>query len=407
MAWIALGCLIEPGNRELGTLARRVGPVEAFGQLFDGGVSERLRDAAAVRLLTGWRGLPGAGGPADALRMSDLRKRADPVRIAHAALRRAERLGARIVTPDCEEWPHQVDDLARISREGTANGPVDRDTDPPVCLWVRGEPRLDDVFERSLAMVGARAASHYGSNVASDLAYGLADRGWTIVSGGAFGIDAAAHRAALAAGGVSVAVLACGVDRAYPAGHSGLFERIAEDGLVISEWPAGASPHRHRFLIRNRVIAAATRGTVVVEAASRSGARQTLGRARLLGRAAMAVPGPVTSALSVGCHAELRLFNTRLVTNVAEVLEEVGRIGDDLAPVPRGGDRPHDGLDPLAFQILDAVGQRKARTAEQIAAVAGVTAREARRTLPFLVAAGFVVVNDGSYRLAKPAKETT
>jgi DNA processing protein len=114
----------------------------------------------------------------------------------------------------------------------------------------------------------------------------------------------------------------------------------------------------------------------------------------------MAVPGPVTSALSVGCHSELRLFNTRLVTNVAEVIEEVGRIGDDLAPVPRGAERPHDRLDPLAYRILDAVLPRKARSAEQVAAAAGVSAREARRTLPFLVAGGFVVAaGGGTYRL--------
>src|SRR5205823_12763981 len=135
-------------------------------------------------------------------------------------------------------------------------------------------------------------------------------------------------------GGTTVAVLACGIDRPYPAAHTSLFERIADEGLLLSEWPPGAAPHRQRFLIRNRVIAAATRGTVVVEAAIRSGARQTLGRARLLGRAAMAVPGPVTSALSAGCHEELRRLDTRLVTSVAEVLEEVGRIGDDLAPPP-------------------------------------------------------------------------
>jgi len=137
-----------------------------------------------------------------------------------------------------------------------------------------------------------------------------------------------------------------------------------------------------------------------VEAGSRSGARQTLGRARLLGRAAMAVPGPVTSAMSVGCHAELRQLDTRLVTTASEIIEEVGRIGDDLAPTPRGADRPHDALDPLSSRVLDAVLPRKPRSAEQIAAAAGVSAREARRTLPFLVAGGFVVASDGAYRLS-------
>jgi DNA processing protein len=232
------------------------------------------------------------------------------------------------------------------------------------------------------------------------MAHGLAERGWAVVSGGAFGIDAAAHRAALSAGGLTVSVLACGVDRPYPLGHASLFDRISESGLLISEWPFGAAPHRLRFLIRNRVIAAATRGTVVVEAAGRSGARQTLGRARALGRMAMAVPGPVTSAMSVGCHAELREEGTRLVSDYKEVIEEVGRIGDDLAPMARGPQRPHDALDPLAAQLLDAVLPRKARTAEEIAAAVGVSGRDARRTLPLLVTAGFVVEHDSGYRLA-------
>jgi DNA processing protein len=379
LARIALACLVEPGNRELGTLVRRVGPSEALARVRDGGVSARLRDAALLRLSRD-------GG------------RVEPSGLAEDALARATRLGARIVTPADAEWPVQLDDLVRVSRNG-ANGALEADTDPPLCLWVRGAPPLDEAFGRAVAVVGARASTSYGNHVATELGYGLADRGWTVVSGGAFGIDAAAHRAAMAAGGLTVAVLACGIDRPYPVGHSSLFERIVEEGLLVSEWPPGAAPHRHRFLIRNRVIAAATRGTVVVEAAARSGARQTLGRARRLGRATMAVPGPVTSALSVGCHEELRRLGTRLVTTVAEILEEVGRIGDDLAPRPLATQRPHDRLDPLARQILDAVLSSRPRTAEQVAAAAGVTAQEARRTLPLLVSAGFVRPGDNGYRL--------
>src|SRR5262249_25147123 len=147
-------------------------------------------------------------------------------------------------------------------------------------------------------------------------------RDWTIVSGGAFGIDATAHRSALTAGGLTVAILACGIDRPYPLSHASLFEQIAEDGLLLTEWPPGAAPHRTRFLTRNRVIAAATRGTVVVEAGFRSGARNTLKHARLLDRPAMVVPGPITSAVSVGCHVELRLPGTILVSKFDEVIEE-------------------------------------------------------------------------------------
>ncbi|NJC81700.1 DNA-protecting protein DprA [Planosporangium mesophilum] len=358
-------------------LVRRVGPVEGLDRLVRGSVSERLAEAARLRLT-------------DA---TDARV------LARSLLGDADRLGARVVTPEDDEWPRQLDDLVRLSRAADGRA-VERDTDPPHCLWVRGDVALDEAFDRSVAVIGARAASNYGTYVATEMAHGLAERGWTVVSGGAYGIDAAAHRAALAAGGLTAAILASGLDRPYPLGHANLFDRIGESGLLVSEWPFGSAPHRMRFLIRNRVIAAATRGTVVVEAAGRSGARQTLGRARALGRAAMAVPGPVTSAMSVGCHAELRQEGTRLVNDHGEVIEEVGRIGDDLAPTPRGPERPHDTLDPLAAQLLDAVLPRKARTAEEVAAAAGVSGRDARRTLPTLVAAGFVVEHDNGYRLA-------
>ena len=163
---------------------------------------------------------------------------------------------------------------------------------PPVGLWVRGPARLDELADRSVAIVGSRASTAYGEHVAGELGHQLGERGWTVVSGGAFGIDAAAHRGALAAEAPTMAVLACGVDRPYPAAHGALFDRIAETGLLVSEWPPGCAPLRHRFLVRNRLIAALTRGTVVVEAAARSGAQATARRARMLGRAAPGRPGP-------------------------------------------------------------------------------------------------------------------
>jgi DNA processing protein len=236
--------------------------------------------------------------------------------------------------------------------------------------------------------------------VATELGFGLADRGWTVVSGGAYGIDAAAHRGALAAGGATVAVFACGVDTAYPVGHVSLFERIAEDGLLISEWPPGVTPQRHRFLVRNRLIAAATTGTVVVEAAARSGSRATLARAHRLGRATMAVPGPVTSAMSVGAHLEVREGRAHLVTTAQEVLEEVGRIGDDLAPLPEGGMHPRDALNPEAAKVLDAVPAGKPARADRVAELAGLALRQVHRVLPQLVVAGMVEESPDGYRLA-------
>jgi DNA processing protein len=370
---VALSCLAEPGRRDMWLLVDHVGPAEALARIRCGDIPAELADAVAARMASG-----------------------DPMLVASAQLDRMERLGGRVITPADDEWPVQLDDLRRISTEG--HGRTDRDVYPPLCLWLRGPVRLDDSARRSVAVVGSRASSPYGNHVAQEVGYGLAERTWTVVSGGAFGIDAQAHRGAMTAGGTTIAVLACGVDRPYPVAHTNLFDRIAEDGLLLSEWPPGADPHRHRFLIRNRVIAALTRGTVVVEASARSGAKQTAHRALQLGRRTMATPGPVTSAMSVGTHQLLREINTRLVTNVAEIVEEVGRICDDLAPVERGPETDRDQFDPEISQVLDAVPIRHAIGPAQIAAAAGVPFRVALQALPFLRMKGMVLEDDGLWR---------
>lgn len=363
LARVALSLLVEPGNRALWARVAEHGPVRVLEGLCNQG-EQRLRELADARLATG-----------------------DPRTVAEEALRRTHRIGARVVVPEDDEWPHQLDDLARICAEG---GPsIDRDVAPPLCLWVRGKSRLDEVLDRSVAVVGARAATAYGQHAARRLGYELAEREWTVVSGGAYGVDASAHRGALAAGGSTVVVLACGLDRPYPASHANLFDRVAEAGLLVSEWAPGAEPFRHRFLIRNHVIAAATRGTVLVEANARSGARQTLHRAGRLGRARMVVPGPITSVMSLGCHEELRQPGVSLVATVAHVLEEVGRLGVDLAPVPRGPEYPRDRLDPSEQRLVEALLMRKPLPAEQVAARAGVPLREAMRLLPSLALRGF------------------
>ncbi len=181
-----------------------------------------------------------------------------------------------------------------------------------------------------MSIVGSRAATGYGAHVASEIAADLAEQGWAVVSGGAYGIDAAAHRGALAARGVTIAILACGLDQPYPAGHAALFTDVAGDGLVVSEWPPGRRPARVRFLIRNRTIAALTCGTVVVEAGERSGALNTAGHAAELGQPLMAVPGPVTSAQSAGCHRIIREWDATCVTCAADVIEMVSPL---TAPV--------------------------------------------------------------------------
>jgi len=378
-AFIALGCLVEPGNRDLGAVVASQGPVRALERLIAGRMPDRVVGAAAARMRT-----------------------EHPLRLADAARAEADRLGVRLVTPLDDEWPTQVTDLARISVHHTDQR-LDRDTFPPLCIWVRGDWPLAQALERSVAVVGARAATPYGEHVATELGYGLAEQEWTVVSGGAYGIDSAAHRGALSAGGITVAVLACGIDRPYPVANTALFERIGETGLLISEWPPGAEPHRHRFLIRNRLIAAATLGTVMVEAAARSGATATLRRALQLRRAAMAVPGPVTSAMSVGTHEWLRRGEQiRLVAGWQHVLEEVGNIGTDLAPVPRGPEHVHDRLDSCSAQVLEAVPHRRCASPDAIAAAAGLAVSEVLRGLGVLLAAGLVVQRDGGYVLTPP-----
>ncbi|BCY14498.1 DNA-processing protein DprA [Actinoplanes sp. L3-i22] len=378
MARAALTWLAEPGNRAVWTLVQRVGAPAALERLLAGNLPDKwLQAAISARTAAG-----------------------DARQMAEEAMSRADEVGARLVVPSDPEWPARVDALARLEIDSGSR--VNRDTRPPLCFWVRGELRLGAALDRSVAIVGARASTGYGTYVTNDLAYGLAEKGWTVVSGGACGIDAAAHRAALAADGVTVSVLACGVDRPYPVLNAEMFAQIAERGLLISEWPPGAEPLRHRFLIRNRVIAAATAGTVVVEAAARSGATQTMSRVLALDRPAMVVPGPVTSAMSVGCHELLRKHPyTRLVTSVADVLEEVGRIGEYLEPPPRGRERVRDRLDEESALIMEALPRRGAVSAEEIAAEARLDLRTVLRRLSLLEAAGLVVRTESGITLAR------
>lgn len=268
-------------------------------------------------------------------------------------------LGLRVLVPGDPEWPLPLDELPWA----------------PWCLWVNGPLRLDEVPERSVAVVGARASTAYGEHQAARLCLDLAERDFTIVSGAAYGIDAAAHRAALAGDGATLAVLAGGVDVPYPRTNAELIARIAQVGALVSETPPGGAPARMRFLARNRVIAALTTGTVVVEAGLRSGARSTAKYARELGRHLMAVPGPVESSMSAGCHAEIRMGAT-LVTDAAEVIELVGRIGLDLAPVKQGRVREEDGLDERLRRIWQWLRPRRSSSVDEVMVRAGLTMAE-------------------------------
>ena len=309
----------------------------------------------------------------------------------------ARAVGGRLLVPGDEEWPAAVDDL---SRDGTGQS---RPLGAPFCLWVRGPAHLAEVTARSAALVGSRTCTPYGEHVTAELSAGLADRGFSVVSGGAFGIDAVAHRAALAVGGTSIAVLACGVDRTYPPGNSALLRRLAERGAVVSEVPPGTTPTRWRFLERNRLIAALTCGTVVVEAAWRSGALSTADRAERLMRPVGAVPGPVTSAASAGCHRLLREHGAVCVTSADEAAELLGSLGREPAPAPPvTAVRPFDGLDPQELRVAESLPRRGAAGVERLAKDAGLELAAVHAVLGRLELSGIALRSEAGWRLGVP-----
>jgi DNA processing protein len=294
--------------------------------------------------------------------------------------------GTRLLCPGDAEWPTQLDDL------GDAR---------PVLLWLRGSADLRYACLRSVSLVGSHAATAYGSHVCTQMSAELAEKGWSVISGGAYGIDSRAHQGALSAGGLTVAVLASGLSYGYPRGHHELFAAIAGSGLVISECPPDRPPTRPGFLIRNRVIAALSRGTVVVEAALRSGALSTARHARELCRPLMAVPGPVTSGQSAGCHELIREWGAVLVTGAQDVAGHISPAGEETHSPRLGPAVPRDTLDPVSTAVLEAVPMRTGRGPAMIAAVAGVDLDAALQCLGLLAAAGYVERCDHGWRVRK------
>lgn len=303
-----------------------------------------------------------------------------------ADVRAARELGAVYVIPGDPGWPSQLDDLGERR---------------PLGLWIRGAVELRPAAARSVAVVGSRDSTPYGNHVASDFGAELAAAGWLVVSGAAFGIDAAAHRGALAANGPTCAVLACGIDRCYPRAHEGLLAAIAASGVIVSELPLGIDPNRFRFIDRNRLIAALTRGTVVVEAALRSGSLATARAAERLGRGVLGVPGPVTSRTSSGVHHLVRDGGAVLATSAAEVIEQLGSLGDDLADEPRGEDRARDHLDPVAARVVEALPARGSSTLLAAAREAGLDPADVHGALGRLAAEGWVECGPDGWRLIR------
>lgn len=370
-AWAYLSRVAEPPCAELAALVRHVGPVEA---------AERVR-----------RGLVDD----DVARRTEARREID---CAAADLEMLARRGGRLITPDDDEWPL----LAFAAFRGAAPRPGGgAPMVAPMALWAQGPVRLDQVAHRAAAVVGTRASTTYGEHVAGDLTAGLAQRDVAVVSGGAYGIDGAAHRAALNCDGVTVAVLAGGLDVPYPSGHTALLHRIGQHGLLFTEYAPGIRPARHRFLTRNRLVAAVVGAAVVVEAGLRSGAANTAAWARALGRVVAAVPGPVTSSASAGCHALLR-NGAELVTRADHVVELVGHIGE------LGRDEPHpttplDGLSDAERRIYEALPGRGAATVDEIAVASGMVPELALGPLAMLELAGLVQRQDGRWRIVRAA----
>lgn len=370
-----LTAVAEPGDPWLGALLAEQGAARVWAELASGAPPPEMP------------GEEGSGPEARArwerrwARWSAGAARVDP----DALLGDAAAAGIRFVAPEDPEWPGRLDELA-LSGGRRPHG-----------LWVRGEGDLRNLCLRSVAVVGARSATAYGEHVAAEMSYELAERAVVVVSGGAYGIDGAAHRAAQTNGG-TVVVLACGLDVDYPRGHAGLFADVARTGVLVSERPLGATPRAPDFLVRNRLIAALTPGTVVVEAGRRSGALNTASHAAELNRVLMAVPGPVTSPMSVGCHLLLRDWQAGCVTCADDVVAQVGPLEE---PPPESGPlRVSAELDEDSARVLAAVPGSGAGPA--VIAMASRTSLDgAMRALGVLAAAGLVERCPSGWRLPR------
>lgn len=373
-----LGMVAEPGDGVLGRVIGAIGAPAVTEHLLARGTAERLVDLVAV-----------VGEGLDVREAATGLERWRP-RLEHGefvrSLAQAARVGARFMVPGDPCWPLGVDELGEHA---------------PIGLWVRGRPDALASAGATIALVGARAATGYGEHVTMEASAGLVDRGFSIVSGGGYGIDGMAHRAALASHGTTVAFLAGGVDRFYPLGHESLLARIAETGAVVAELPCGAAPTKWRFLQRNRLIAAASEATVVLEAGIRSGSLNTAGHAAALGRPLGAVPGPVTSPASAGCHRLLREFDAVCVVDAdqmaelavgggprpsggrieraAEADDGYGGAGDRPEPVATHRDAP--AADPRDVRVLDALSTRSRRPLDDVARRAGLTVTETMSVL--------------------------
>lgn len=361
----SLAWLIDGGDPLLSELVAKAGAVEAL----------RLLTADAQRAATSddpWT----------------RRVRSLDVQVVRGAEARA---GMRFLIPSDADWPEglrALDNGVRVQKLGGM----------PVGLWVRGARSLAETVKTSVAIVGSRASSPYGDRVASDLAGALAGTRVTVVSGGAYGIDAAAHRGSLGEDGLTVCLLACGADEMYPRANTALIQAIGQRGLVVSEYAPGTHPTRPRFLARNRLIAALSLGTVLVEAGARSGARNTASWTTAMGRPLMAIPGPIGNSTSYMPHRLIREGEATLVTSLDEILEQITPIGTvDLVAA-----RVEHLLDFLTDEqraIYEALPVRGTCTPGELAGTAGLSMVDCLTALEELAASGMAKAVDGRWKL--------
>ncbi|MBT8225642.1 MAG: DNA processing protein DprA [Dactylosporangium sp.] len=296
LARAALSWLVEPGNRWVADAIINPGPVPTANMC--------LQDTEGHSPLR------------PQVQAMHPRERLDRIRRLQDT---AGEHNIRMVCPYDRPWPGWIDRLTDLPETASLGRAA------PVCLWVAGTRPLSEVLATAITVTGARAATTYGTTVASELCHDLALTGRTILTGCGFGIDTAALRATLATGGgVPVAVTAGGPDRPSPAANARLLATVAERGLVLSAYPPGQPPFRQRFITTSVLLAALGRAVVVVEAGLRSTTLTSLGVSKALNQPALVVPGPVTSAMSAGCHATLRSHpGYRLVTSAADILGDL------------------------------------------------------------------------------------
>lgn len=374
-----LRCSEPPIPARLAAFIAVRGPVDAWAAIRNRVAPPEVLDAVAARVGS--------------------RSAAELQALAKTDLARAAVVGADLIGPDDSDWP--VDSFTAL--EWIRPFDKCRTAAAPIALYRRGGTWPVDQ-RGAVAIVGSRAATPYGVHIATELAADAVTAGRLVVSGAAFGIDAAAHRGAMHAGrtlgqaaAATMAILPSGIDRPYPAAHRDLIDGIALAGSVVTEYPPGTAPARHRFLVRNRLIAAFAEGTIVVEAGRRSGSLNTASTAGDLGREVLAVPGPVTSAMSVGCHDAISHHRAALITRWSDAAALLGPLVPAASP-HRPGDRQLDGLDLVSCRVYDALPAEGALSVDQVSIDAAIPVPDVIGALSVLETGGLVRRDSGLWR---------